>query len=270
MTHYRRQLDDELAAEKQAHERTEKERQDIASSLNDLQTRMEDKTKHSRKARHEKEDLESTMATALNKSALQISEIATLKADRARLELNLKSARDANKASSNPSVAELETLKEENRKLKADNTALEKKITINTNDLEYIREQYQNASTAAAEASTRATKLDHDLAAMTIKAQGEAARLAEVNQSTAVDQAHAEVEKLRLENQMFETMLRRKEEELRELRRGRGAGVVTRGSSVVGGGKSPRGGSRAGSPGPGGVGFGGVGGKVGGSALRFG
>lgn len=264
MNIFHREIEDKLAAEKKAHEKTEKERQEIVSSLNDLQTRVEDKTKQSRKLWHEKDELESTMAVVLNKSALHTSEIAMLKTNQARLEDELKSAREANKVSTNPDVAELESLKEEIRKLKAENVAQQKKATTHATDLEYTRIQYQNASNAAAEATTRASKLEQDLAAMTVKAQGEAARLAEVNKNTAVEQAHNEVEKLQLELQMFESMLRRKEEELRELKRGRG-GVVTRGSSV--GGKSPRGGSRAGSPAPGAGGFGG---KVGGSALRFG
>ena len=264
MNIFHREIEDKLAAEKKAHEKTEKERQEIASSLNDLQTRVEDKTKQSRKLWHEKDELETTMAVVLNKSALHTSEIAMLKTHQARLEDELKSAREANRVSTNPDVAELESLKEEIRKLKAENVAQQKKVTSHATDLEYARIQYQNASNAAVEATTRASKLEQDLASMTVKAQGEAARLAEVNKNTAVEQAHNEIEKLQLELQMFESMLRRKEEELKELKRGRG-GVVTRGSSV--GGKSPRGGSRAGSPAPGAGGFGG---KVGGSALRYG
>lgn len=260
-----RDAEDKLNAEKKAHARTEKERQDILSSLNDLQTRMEDKIKDFRTLRHDKEGLESTMTATINKSRLQTSEIAILQERRVQLELDLKTARDANKASSNPNVAELENLREEIHKLKAQNAILEKKVAAHATDLEYTRTQYQTASNAAAEATGRVSELERHLATMTVKASGEAARLAEVNRSSAVEQANAEVERLQLENQMFENMLRRKEEELRELKQHGRGGVVTRGNSV--GGKSPRGGSRAGSPAPGTPGFGG---KVGGSALRFG
>lgn len=264
LVHYQREIEDKLAAEKKAHERTEKERAEIVASLSDLQTRMEDKIRKFRTLRNEKEELQSALSVSTEKVHAQKSEIISLETQYAQLELDLKSAREANKGSTNPNVAKMENLHEEVRKLRGENATLEKKVSSYGTDLEYTRTQYQSASNAAVEANNRVARLEKDLEDMTIKAKGETVRLAEVNQSNAIEQANKQVDRLQMELSRVESILRRKEEELRDLKRGRG-GVVTRGSSV--GVKSPRGGSRPGSPGPGSSGFGN---KIGGSALRYG
>lgn len=111
-------------------------------------------------------------------------------------------------------------------------------------DFDFTRTAYQNASSSAADSALQITTLEHEMADLRTKAFSNAIDLAEKNKSTennALLKHTAHLEVILAER---EDVLRRKEEEIRELRRGRGIG--TRGSSVLPGG-SPRG-SRGASP----------------------
>lgn len=261
LVYIRDDLEAKLAAEKEAHAETDQLRSDYEESLNGLQTRLENKTRDLTKMRSEKEDVDAALAAALRRVELQTSEITEMKHIRAELTVELEYARNANKASNIPGVAEMEKAKGETRMAKLRSDAMENKTKEQAKELDYLRSQYQKVSNAAVESATRIATLERELETANRKAKGEAAKLAEINIVNALKQAHDEVDRVRMEIKSRETLLRRKEEEIRDLKRGRG-GAVTRGSSV--GGKSPRGGgSRTGSPGP-------TGGKVGGSALRFG
>lgn len=241
---------------------------DLEDSLNDLQTRFEDQDRKCHNLRFDKDDLASTIEAAKRKQALQATDIAKLTNSRANLEQELKAARAALLSSEAPSVAEQEGLNGELRTLRTANANLEKKVASHAHDNEYMRQQYQTASTAAAASANEISDLERKLEVAQRQAQGEATRLAGVSRTEETRQAQAMVELLRLEVASRERLLQKQAEDLKEFKdfkRGRG-GVVTRGSSVQA--KSPRGGSRAGSPSVGGGG--GYGGKVGGSSLRYG
>lgn len=111
-------------------------------------------------------------------------------------------------------------------------------------DFEFTRTAYQNASNSAAESALQITTLETELAELHIKASSNAIVLAEHNKNTEVDALRKHMARLETTLAEREDVLRRREEEIRELRRGRG--VATRGSSVLPGG-SPRG-SRGASP----------------------
>lgn len=244
--------------------KSQKFAKDLEDSLNDLQTRYEDKYDKCHTLRFDNADLTATVEAAKRKQGLHAAEVAKLNNSRANLDQELKAARATLLSSDVPSVARLEGLNEEIRTLRAANATLEKKVASHAHDNEYMRQQYQTASTAAATSVNQIASLQRELEVAQRQAQGEATRLASVNRTEEARQAFATVERLTLELASRERLLQKQAEDLKEFKdfkRGRG-GVVTRGSSVQA--KSPRGGSRAGSPG---VGYGG---KVGGSGLRYG
>lgn len=249
--------------------------QEYNESLELLQLRYEMKNKKVRTLSSACDQNEAALATAISKSARQSAELAAMFEKKASLEAELKESRDTLLNSSDLSVAEREGCHEQIRTLKETNTSLDKKVANLNHDLEYCREQYQNASNAAVEATTRISELEAELLIAQRKASGEAIKLATLNQSTENSTLRNEIEHLNLELKAREDLLRRKEEDLKDLKRGR-TGVVTRGNSV--GGKSSRGaspgvGAATGGAGGGylGGGLGGGGGKsgVGGSSLRF-
>lgn len=243
---------------------------DLESSLNDLQTRYEDKYTQCHTLRVDKEDLADVLEAKRKKEALHAADIAKLTNSRANLEQELKAARAALLSSEAPSVAKLEGLNGEIRNLRTANTNLEKKVATHAHDNDYMRQQYQTASSAAATSANQIASLERQLAVAERKAKGEATRLAQINQSEELRQALSTVERQSLELVSRERLLQKQAEDLKEFKdfkRGRG-GVVTRGSSVQA--KSPRGGSRAGSPGVGGSSAYGGGSKVGSSGLRYG
>lgn len=254
---------------------TEQRRKDLDQSLNDLQFRFETKNKKVLELRHEMQTLNKAMEAEKRQQSLHAVDIAKLTNSRALLEQEVQSARAALRSSDIPGIAQFEALNEELRSLSMANTELEKKKAENEQEIGYMREQYQHASTAAAEAATHVATLKANLAEAEQRALGESARLAQINQKLENRSMHARIGKLELELVSRERLLQKQAEELRSFQqRGRGAGgVVTRGNSVQA--KSPRDGSRGGSPGAAGAGAGaagsGYGGsKVGGSGLRYG
>lgn len=273
-------VENELAAEIARHQETKRMREEYNESLQELQLRFEMKNKKVRTLSAACDQNEADLAAAISRSARQSAELATMFEEKAILEAALKESRDALLNSSGLSVAEREGFQEQIRTFKETNASLNKKVANINHDLEYCREQYQTASNAAVEATTRVSELEGELAIAQRKASGEAVKLATLNQSTENSALRNEIEHLGLEIKAREDLLRRKEEELRDLKRGR-TGVVTRGNSV--GGKSSRGaspgvGAAAGGVGVGGGFLGGGGGGggggagkggLGGSSLRF-
>lgn len=272
----KQKIESELAAEKARHQETRRMLAEYTESLEELQFRFETKHKKVRTLSAACDQNEAALATAINKSARQSAELAAMVEKKASLEAELKESRNALLNSSDPSVAEREGFHEKIRTLKETNAGLDKKTANLNHDLEYCREQYQTASNAAVKATTRISELEAELLIAQRKASGEAVKLATINQSTENSDLRDQVDLLGREVKSREDLLRRKEEELRDLKRGR-TGVVTRGNSV--GGKSSRGaspgvGSSSGGGSGGGYlggGLGGGGGKggVGGSSLRF-
>lgn len=268
----------EQASEKAKHQKTKQMLQEYIESLEDLQLRFEASHKKCRTVSASNEELEVELDKAVSQTRRQSADIARINEKNTTFKAVLKDAHEALLNSTEPSVAERESFRSQIRTLTETNAGLEKKVSSLNNDLGYCREQYQSASNAAAEAATRVTELEAEviMAERKVKQSSEATKLRSLNQNSENVSQRTELEELRLEVKNRDDLLRRKEEELRDLRHGR-AGVVTRGNSV-GGGKSSRGASPAvgagagvgGYMGPGGGGGTGGGGKFGGSSLRFG
>lgn len=222
--------------------------------------------------RHVNTDLQDEIAIAIRKQQAQSLELSDLSEERARLKEELETARVALTESAVPEVAETEKAKAAARVLSQEKAALENKIEALRGDFEFTRQQYQLASSAAAASATRLSDLEAEVVVLRQKSSGVALQLRAKNTRDETEVHKQQV--IHLEHTLKERneLLKKKEEELRDLRRGRGMGGNTRASSQQS--RSPRGagvvGSRASSPVPGLFGVGpGVGTKVG-SALRFG
>ena len=166
------------------------------------------------------------------------------KEKRKTLEQELQIARTALLASPISATAELETVKAEQRQYQADNAALEKKLEYAKSEVELMRKVYQDASNSVVDCESRITRLEAENKILQTKASTTAIDLAIIsqrNENTAIRNLNSGLES-KLKH--TEDVLKRKEEEIRELRRGRGMG--TRGTSVKPG-SSPRG-SRGVSP----------------------
>lgn len=233
---------------------TEKNRQSLESELDTLSNGCEDKKAQLAQAhRRIKKELETQEE--------QAAQISNLTASCARLEEELKTAHEALKSSSIPEIAELEALKAELCNLRIEKEHIDKKLSSQSSDYEYMRTQYQEASAAAADSGSTIRNLTEKLEEAHHKAQGEAARLAEINRENNSEQARAHIQQLKVELAHREKLLQKQAEEIKAGRKA-AVGVVTRGSSAYSS-KSPKSGSRANSPNH-------VGRPPGGSNLRWG
>ncbi len=221
---------------------TEQNRWKLEQSLGELLDRFTEKTLKLTQAQLEKED----RAKAEEKLRMQATKMAE---SCAQLEEELGATRAALLSSSVPAVAELEGLKAELRTLRTTQANTEKKLASQSHDYEYMRQEYQKSSTSAAESAGTIRRLEEELAVAQDKAQGEAAKLAQINQNNNSEQARSHIKQLKTQLSHREKLLQKQADELKDFRRGRNVvGAVTRGSSVHSI-KSPKGGrSRAGSP----------------------
>ncbi|KAJ5362830.1 hypothetical protein N7541_003674 [Penicillium brevicompactum] len=232
-----------------------------------LQHRYESRTGNFHKIRQERDDLVASKSTNEERVQKQTTIINKLKEERTELKSQLEESRKALKDGGG-TPAEMETLREEIRRLVSENENLVHKANYEKGQSEYTREQYQTASTAAAQSGTESRRLAAENEALKRRVEGDVVKLHEINAKKASDQHAAEIEKLRLTITQRDEFLRKKEDELREIRKNRPS---TRSTSTQP--RSPKwgAGSRPTSPGVGhngnGNGNGGVAGR--GSGLRY-
>lgn len=224
--------------------RVQQQLQEYNTALSGLQERFEDRSQKISNLRREKSTLESTATVSERKREALTNENTTLKEKWKALEGDLLAARGALFASPASAIVNLEKAEAQIRQHQADRTSLERKLEYAKNEIELVRKTYQEASNLAMESASRVAILEAENKVLQNKASATALDLAAIsqrNENAVLQNLNAGVEAKLIHT---EDMLRRKEEELRELRRGRGMG--TRGTSVKPGG-SPRG-SRGVSP----------------------
>lgn len=251
------QLQAELA---QANSRFQK----MEKSLGILQHRYETRTKELHATRQERDRVTESKPSLEQRVEKQKETISSLKEERTELKRELDEARQALK-NGGGSFAELETAREEIRRLVKENSNLERKAEFEKNQSEYMREQYQTASTAAAQSGTESRLLAAENEKLKRKAESNAVQLRELHMKDDSVRHLARIEELELTLATRDEFLRRKEDELREIRKNRPS---TRSTSTQP--RSPKwAGSRPTSPGVShnGNGNGGLGGR--GSALRY-
>jgi chromosome segregation ATPase len=238
--------------------------EEIEKALGILQHRYESRMNELHAIRQERDRLSENKPSLEQRIEKQKETISSLKEERAELKRELDEARLALKDGGG-SPAELETAREEIRRLAKENSNLERKAEFEKNQSEYMREQYQTASTAAAQSGTESRHLAAENERLKRKAESNAVRLSELHMKDESVRHIARIEELELILATRDEFLRRKEDELREIRKNRPS---TRSTSTQP--RSPKwAGSRPTSPGVGnnGNGNGGIGGR--GSALRY-
>ncbi|KAJ5775153.1 uncharacterized protein N7511_000164 [Penicillium nucicola] len=239
---------------------------EMEQAFGNLQHRFETRTEQVYTIRKERDSLVATTASlqgAFDKSQHQVL---VLKEERKQLRQELHEARETIKAGGG-SAAELEMTREEMRRLNAENEDLTRKASYEAKRSEYTREQYQTASTAAAQSGNESRLLTSENEELKRKADLNKVKLREMNINDNDARHLAKIDELNLTLAAREELLRRKEEELREIRKNRPS---TRSTSTQP--RSPKisASSRPTSPGVGHNGNGHNGGLPGrGSALRF-
>lgn len=208
---------------------TEQQLQDHVAALSALQDRYEERNTQYHTLRHEKNDLLAAVASSDGRRDALIAENSKLRDGHKLADEALTEARNALLSSTDPQITHLESLSATNRALLSENEALEKRLASMTGDFDFTRQQYQLASSAAAEATSRLSELESLNEALAKKASGEIAKAKAMTVEMALAQQNAELERLECENREMKELLRRKE---------RGRGVVTRTGSVAP--KSPR------------------------------
>lgn len=192
----------------------------LRCALDSLQHRYESRTEDLHKTRRERDQAQETNTKSEQKLQRQRDEIIKLKEERTALNEELKGARETIK-SGGGSAAELETIREEVRALRSSNASLEKTTQYEKSQTEYTRQQYQNASTAAAQSGMEARQLQEENAELKRKVASEAYRLKELKLKNDDNAYLAQIEELKLALVSREKLLKKREEDLRELRKNR-------------------------------------------------
>ncbi|KAL5355344.1 class II histone deacetylase complex subunits 2 and 3-domain-containing protein [Aspergillus floccosus] len=231
--------------------------------LESLQHRYESRTEDLHKTRQERDRLAESKVTSEQRLEKQKEEIAKLKDERTQLRHDLEQVREELKAGGG-SAAELETAREEIRRLTKENASLVRKAEYESKQAEYTREQYQTASNVAAQSGNEVRQLREENESLKRKVAGDISHLRELNMKNDDARHLSRIRELEATLSSREDLLRRKEDELREIRRNRPS---TRSTSTQP--RSPR--MNAGSSRPTSPGFGNNGSSFPGrgSALRF-
>lgn len=199
------------------------------NAMDELHTRFEKLNGKHNRLRHEFNDLTVSAVGAEHKCGSLMEANTKLKEHNMELERELKAAREKLEDSSNPEIAAFEKLRAEKEQLKQRADAQERKIKSLTQDFDFTRQQYQNASSAAAELASKNTELEEEVKSLRRKASEEAAKLRGMSNKIEVEQHLATIDRLSLDMEDLKEQLRTKH---------RGRGMVTRTGSVAP--RSPR------------------------------
>ncbi|PYH42707.1 uncharacterized protein BP01DRAFT_127775 [Aspergillus saccharolyticus JOP 1030-1] len=189
--------------------------------LEQLQHRYETRTRDFHKLRRERDKLIEAKTAAEQRSEKSKEELVKIKDERTQLRHELEQARAALKSDAGSMAAELETAREEIRRLTKENSGLERKADYEAKQTEYTREQYQTASNVAAQSGNENRQLRDENETLKRKVAGDASRLRELNLKQDEARHLARAQELEAALASREDLLRRKEEELREIRKNR-------------------------------------------------
>jgi chromosome segregation ATPase len=174
----------------------------------------------------------------------RVEELTKLKEAKEAADAELAAARTTLATSAIPEVAELEKMRQEAGEMNEKNDRLQKRVTNMQNDLDYMRTNYQNASSSASESASELLSARAEIEILRAKADENRARIHEIQRSNEISELVKRVKQFKAENGELERELEKRGEELKALMNGRRA---TRGTSVP---RSPRMGQGTMSPGP--------------------
>lgn len=226
----------ELALERDARRKAEESRnyaqqrlEEWTGSLADLQRRYERRTAKSHKLEKSNKALLTTIENGKARQERHANDNTSLKEQVKQLQADLNSARTEMK-NGGGDLAALEDAREEARASVAKVTVLERSLDNTKRDFEFTRQQYQQASNRAAELANQVSELESQEAELKAQAADEKRKLKEMNFQEGVNKHLSRIEELELEKKSREAMIKKMEEEIRNLKKNRG--VQTRGSSV--------------------------------------
>lgn len=194
--------------------------QEFEKALGILQHRYESRTKELHQIRQERDHLIETKMSMEQRVDKQKEDLSKLRDERSKLRAELEAARQELK-NGGGSLAELEMAREEIRRLTSERASFERKAEYEKKQAEYIREQYQTASTVAAQAGNELRQVREENEALTRKVQGNAVQLREINIKNDAARHIARIAELELILVSRDDLLRKKEDELREIRKNR-------------------------------------------------
>ena len=223
------------------------------TSLESLQYRFEESGAEIRAARKEHDEAEMRAAVAIKQKESLAARFEKVDEECRVAKAQLDAERAANVSSADTNIAELARLRASLAEAETAKDKAEKSIARKEADFEFLRSEYQKASSAAAEYADRIENLEAQNITLTRKADGQAAKLKRMVIDENQRSLLRENQKLKLELENREKLLAQREEEFRSVKNLKGLGMGTRAASVP---RSPRvganGGSRAASPLPGG------------------
>lgn len=162
------------------------------------------------------------------------AELTKIRGDKAVTDAELSAARKALSSSTIPAIAEFNKLEDELNAMRAENLRLQKRVANMQSEIEYMRGNYQTASSAAADVANEVLALKEENAVLARKASDNAKQIHLIQASSEIKQHLDHIEEIENQKAELERELNKKSEELKTLLHGRRA---TRATSVP---RSPR------------------------------
>ncbi|KAK8173403.1 class II histone deacetylase complex subunits 2 and 3-domain-containing protein [Phyllosticta citrichinensis] len=228
--------------------------EEFERALEECQATNEDQKDVILGLRQELSDNKAEVAKASERIEKQTDIISKLKEDKVTLEESLAEARTALETSAIPEIAQQDRVRRERDEALKSVEKLKRAQENQSREMDFIREQYQSASSSAAECSAEKNSLTQRVRDLERMVASEVERAKKLSLSSANQAWRDEVDKLQAQLRDRDDMIRRQSEELKTMRPRQGvgtrAGSVPRSPRIVGGGP----GSRGGSPAPSGLG----------------
>ncbi|KUJ17317.1 uncharacterized protein LY89DRAFT_733175 [Mollisia scopiformis] len=189
--------------------------------------------------------------------ATKEAEVEKLKEKNAAMALELSTAQKALASSEIPEVAEMAKMREEVAKVNTENERLQRRLVNMQNDLEYMRSNYQNSSSSAAEAASELRDIKEINVGLQAKADENRVRIHEIQRDEVASMHLATIKTLKSDVERLEKENEKMSDEIANMpktsRRQNKGGGSNRGSPMPMSSPKrtiakPFGGSRSGSP----------------------
>jgi hypothetical protein len=203
-------------------------------ALSDLQYRHEEQRQNLFKAEQDRDQAIMTAQSSVKRMTENADNVSQLKKERTELQQQLEEAKARLLDHNVPEKREFEALRLAVEKAQAEKKQVEDRLKSAEDQLEYLRNTYQESSRGAQALVSQVSELENEAATLRNQATGEQAKLREMGYNSHTKMLQKENKQLKARLKNYEATLKFKEEELLRANRGR---ITTRGSSVP---RSPR------------------------------
>ncbi|KAF2179844.1 hypothetical protein K469DRAFT_673661 [Zopfia rhizophila CBS 207.26] len=238
-----------LKQKEAAFKASERHSRQFEATLNRRQTEFEDLTRRCLMLQEQLETANTRVERADKEKVIKQEQYERKCAEVQEVKAQLEQQQQTNLASDDEKVAEITQLRLDLAACKLTEEKATKLAKSTEETLGYVREQYQNAQSIAAEYAQANQLLQSQVAKLEKKASGEAARLKQIHLEKNHETMVKMNDQLKIRKGHLERLLERKEDEISRYKNGKGVGMGTRAASVP---RSPRvggaSGSRAASP----------------------